>query len=219
MYFYWFVGFLLLTYIILSIGIRYIYEKKRSEALRLIAKSLDLSFEKKSSVDIERCFGHFHMFSQGCWKKIINRIYGNINGIDVIIFEYKYTVSDRSCWWTTYRQTVVSFCSNKMCLPAFELRPKKFFHKIGGLLGYQDIDFDKHSYFSKYYSLKGSDETAIRTIFSPDKLSFFEQHKKICVEGQGDTLLCYRQKKRVKPDNIKSFLQEMQKIQRLFYSG
>jgi hypothetical protein len=119
---------------------------------------------------------------------------------------------------TRYEQTVASFSPAKLKLPVFELRPKRFFHKIGGLLGYQDIDVDTHPDFSKFYLLRGSDEAEIRRIFSSTILSFFEQHKGMCVEVQGSTLLCYRELKRIKPDEIWSFFEEGKKILRLFYS-
>jgi hypothetical protein len=106
-----------------------------------------------------------------------------------------------------------------MNLPGFELRPKNLFHKIRGVLGYQDINFDTHPDFSRYYLLRGMEVSAIRSIFSSTVLSFFEQNKGLCVEAQGKKLLCYRQLKRVKPHEIKLFFEEAYNILRLFYSG
>ena len=213
-YYYWFLGLLLVGIFFI---INYLREKKRSDALRLTAQSLGLNFEKKSNPDIVRRFSHLHLFSQGRAKKIMNRVYGKMNEIDTMVFGYRYRVGSGEDS-KTRSQTVASFSTDKMKLPGFELRPEKLFHKIGGVFGYQDIDFDTHADFSKSYLLRGSDEAKIRNIFSPAILSFFEQHKGLCVEAQGDTLLCYRQSKRVKPDEIWSFLEEGKKILRLFYS-
>lgn len=208
----------LLLYIGIVFAIRYLYKKKRSKELQLAAQSLGLYFEKKGSLNIEQRFGQFPLFSQGYGKKIRNRIYGTVDSVDVMVFGYQYTVG-RGGHPTTYKQTVASFRSNKMNLPGFELRPENLFHKIGGVFGYQDIDFDTHPDFSRYYLLKGSDEAAIRSIFSSTILSFFEQHKGLCVEAQSNTLLCYRRRKRVKPDEVKLFFEEGHRILRLFYPG
>jgi len=209
----------LLLLVLFAMG--YIYEKKRSEKLQLAAQSLRLFFEKEGSINIiEQHFGQFPLFSGGSGKKIRNRMYGTVDDVDVMVFGYQYTVlgAGPDSTSTTYKQTVASFHSSKMNLPGFELRPENLFHKIGGILGYQDIDFDTHPDFSRYYLLRGSLESAIRSVFSSPVLSFFEQHKGLCVEAQGNTLLCYRQKKRVKPHEIKLFFEEGYRILRLFYS-
>jgi hypothetical protein len=88
-----FIWFLLFLGIIFAI--QYIYKKKRSERsekLQLVAQSLGLLFEKNDSSDILQRFSHFHLFSKGHRKKIINRIYGKIDGIHAMIFGYSYTI-------------------------------------------------------------------------------------------------------------------------------
>jgi len=212
------IGLLLFAGIAYAMG--YIYEKKRSGTLQLAAQSLGLFFEQKGRINIEQHFGQFHLFSVGSGKKIKYRMYGTIDEVDVMVFRYEYTVLGAGdAPSTTYKQTVASFRSNKMNLPGFELRPERLFHKIGGIFGYQDIDFDTHPKFSRYYLLRSSNEPKIRSIFSSKVLSFFEKHKGLCVEAQGNTLLCYRREKKVKPHKIKLFFEEGYNILRLFYSG
>ena len=85
------------------------------------------------------------------------------------------------------------------------------------LRGYQDIDISSYPDFSKYYLLRGSDETSIRKVFSPMVISHFEKNKGLSVEVNGDTLICYRQSKRVRPTELKDFLYEGRAVFGLFH--
>ncbi|MGI9471696.1 MAG: hypothetical protein ACR2NZ_09210, partial [Rubripirellula sp.] len=103
---------------------------------------------------------------------------------------------------------VMSFRSVNLDLPAFELRPESVFHRIGKVLGYQDIDFESHPEFSKRYLLRGQDEDAVRAMFTPELLSFFESQEKVSAEASGDLLVFYRAGKRLKPEMIRAFMEE-----------
>jgi hypothetical protein len=63
---------------------------------------------------------------------------------------------------------VISFQSSLLSLPEFELRSENMFHKIGKAFGCQDINFESHPEFSKRYLLRGADEEAVRTFFTPE---------------------------------------------------
>ena len=155
-------------------------------------------------------------------KKIKNCISGRLDGADVMVFEYEYTVGGGKGGSSTSKQTVACFRSNKLILPAFELKQKTLFHKIGGMLGYQSIDFSSHSDFSKVFLLRGNDEASIRNVFSTNVLAYFERHKDLSkdlsVEGREDTLICYRAGERVRPTDIKRFLDEGRAVADLFLS-
>ncbi len=108
------------------------------------------------------------------------------------------------------------FTSERLNLPSFELRPENILHKIGSSFGYQGIDFRSHPQFSSSYLLRGNDEAAIHALFTPEVLRYFERQDGLCVEGDGDKLICYRQRKRVDPHEIKSFLDQGRAVLDLF---
>ena len=205
-------------------GIRRWYESKRSEALRSVALSLGMSCEDGRNIDATQRFGSFQLFSQGSDKKVRNCMSGTIDGIDVTTFGYEYTVvgDDVSA---TLRQTVVVFRSNELSLPNFELRPRERSDKV--LFGERfdklvfgerkDIDFHSHPDFSESYFLTGNDESAIRHVFSRSVLGYFEIYKFWSVEGRDDLLLlCYRHGARLRPDEIKFFLDKGRAVFDLF---
>lgn len=182
-------------------------EKKRTEALQAVAASLKLAFSKKASDSFVPSLSQFHLFSQGRSKKASNVMNGRANEIDVSIFDYQYTTGGGKSSHT-WRQTVVLFRSSMLHLPRFTLRPERLFHKIGSAFGYQDIDFDSHPTFSKQYLLRAADEQACRDVFTDGVLGYYDQRKGLSTEGDGDTLLFYRESKKVPPADIRSFLEE-----------
>ncbi|MCH7726235.1 MAG: hypothetical protein IH991_07130 [Planctomycetes bacterium] len=192
--------------------------RKRREAIKTVADELGLPFFPTGDKSLIDHLSRFHLFSQGQSRKIINMIHGDTEAMDVAIFDYRYTVSSGQ-HSSTHSQTVVCFQSDELNLPEFSMRPEGFFHKIGGMFGYKDIDFESHATFSKAYLLRGPDEAAIRELFREEMLSHFETQKRVCVEGAGNTLVFYRAGRRVKPDEIHSLMEEGFQVLALFRVG
>lgn len=181
--------------------------KKRAEKFKRAAEQLKLPFFPKGDDLLIARLNQFHLFSKGRSRKIINMLHGESNGVELAIFDYRFTVGHGKNARTHY-QSVICFRSPMLCLTPFEMRPKTIFHKIGGLFGHQDINFESHPRFSKKYLLRGEDEARVRELFTPEALSFVESQKKICVEGGGDQLVFYRQSVKIKPEATLEFMQE-----------
>lgn len=201
--------------VVCVILIGYYYEKKRTEALKLIAKNLHFSFSKVGRDLTEHKHQNFQLFSKGHGKKVKNEMWGNRNSIDVSIFGYQYT-EGHGKHSSTYNQTVVSMDCNKLKFPLFELKPENTFHKIGQIFGYQDIDFENFPDFSKNYLLRGEDESKIRQLFTSRVINFFESNNDLCIEAQNNTLILYKPSNRCKPEEIARFIEEGQKVQQIF---
>ncbi len=183
------------------------YEKKRTGQFQQIAEELGLPFFPEGDDSLLDGLGHFYLFSQGRSKKIKNMLHGEANDVELAIFDYRYTIGSgkRS---HRHKQSVIYFRSPKLSLPRFAVRPEGFFHKIGSIFGYQDIDFETNPRFSAEYLLRGDDESGIRELFSDELLTFFESQEEISVEGGGDQLVFYHQDKRIKPDAAREFMEE-----------
>ena len=93
------------------------------------------------------------------------------------------------------------------------MRSENIFDKIGGALGFQDIDFESHPTFSSMFVLKGDNEPAIRDFFTPEILEFFETKKGISVEANlGGSLMFYRPNTRRKPAELRDLLEQAYQI-------
>lgn len=93
-------------------------------------------------------------------------------------------------------------------LPEFQLRPENVFYKVMSALGYQDIDLENRPEFSKAYLLRGTDEAEIRRVFNPEIAQHFERYPGWCVEAGGRWVVVYRAGKRVKPDDLRDFIDD-----------
>ena len=182
-------------------------QKKRTEAMRSVAATMNFTFAEKPDTALRERLSHLHLFSQGHSKKIRNVLTGRAGEMDARVFDYRFTTGGGKNSHT-WRQTVMLCESAKMSLPKFALRPEHFFHKIGQVFGFQDIDFDSHPDFSKRYLLKGDDEREIRKLFDTNTLSFYESHSKLSTEAASHQLIHYHASKRAPPEKMSEFIRE-----------
>jgi hypothetical protein len=149
------------------------------------------------------------LFRRGSSRRFRNVMHGTQGNYQVSVFDYSYTVSGGENS-STYTQTVAAIVQDRP-LPGFELRPEGFLDRIAEAFVHRDLDFETHPEFSKRYVLRGDDETAIRALFTPALLSYFEMvppEKKWHIETSGSTLLAYQAKVTVSPQEIRTFLDD-----------
>jgi hypothetical protein len=190
-------------------------EKRRREALQQVADTMGLSFLPGGDPNLLAALALLPLFSKGRSRQMTNLILGETDEVTMGVFDYRYTTGSGKNSQTRH-QTVAYFRAPDLGLPIFEMKPQHFFHGIGKIFGYQDIDFDTHPRFSKAFLLRGQDEEAIRARFTADVLSALEGIPGVSLEGQGDQLVLYRESKRSKPDRLREFLQEGFRVFTLF---
>ena len=132
---------------------------------------------------------------------------GDSGDVKISIFDYRFTTGSGKNS-TTHSQTIIALQSQQLRCPEFTMRPEVFFDKIGSAMGFQDLDFDSHPQFSKLFVLKGPDEAAIRSFFTPTVLEFFEGQSKISLEASDDTMFFYRNRTLRKPEELKDLLSQ-----------
>jgi hypothetical protein len=187
-------------------------QRKRGEALADVALRTGLTFEAKVSKERLATLGSFHLFKRGHGGTARNLLTGKGDAGPMILLDYQYTTGGGNNAHT-YQQTVAIF-QDVAGLPEFTLAPEHFWHRIGSVFGYQDIDFETSREFSLHYLLRGPDETAIRARFGAEALGFFGQHRDWSVESCGGALAVYRSSKRVKPEEIPAFLADTAAVRR-----
>ena len=92
-------------------------------------------------------------------------------------------------------------------LPVFTLQPEQLWHRIGEWFGMQDINFDSHPNFSPRYLLKSPEEEAVRELFMPELLEFFEEHPGHSVEAAGGIWVLYQSNREIPAEQIRDSLQ------------
>ena len=205
--------FIAVVLLLIGVGIFYSRhaEKKRREKFNEIAIEMGLTFFPNGDQNLLDRLHAFRMFNQGRARKMNNLVSGDSGEVQMAIFDYQYTTgSGKNA--TTHRQSIAALQSTALRCPDFTMRPEHFFDRIGGALGFQDIDFETHPQFSKLFVLQGSNEAALRTYLQPKLLEFFESKPGISVEAQPGMMFFYRSGKRVKPDEIKDLLAQAYEV-------
>ena len=221
-----------LAIILILVGVLFLrtmwkWQEQQLKKFKDVAEQMGMEFSAKGDSALLESLSAFDLFSQS-GVKITNVLHGDSEQLgygedfEVRILEHIYSSGE-----STISQTVICFRSSQLSLPDFSMRPEHFFHKIGSVLGYQDIDFESHptlagtitvaAEFSKEYLLRGKDEQKIRALFTDTVLTFFAAHPdRVLLEGSDDQLILYRSGLRIGPENIPAFMKEGFEVFRLF---
>ena len=190
-------------------------ERQRAKKLKEVSEQMGWAFHPRGDWSLMDRLSLFHLFSQGFTRRIKNIVHGRTERAEVAIFDCEYA-DVRKSKSRTHWQSVVYFRSSSLDLPPFALRPENLFHKIGKVLGYQDIDFVSHPKFSQDYLLRSHDEEGVRRVFREQVLWYFEQQRGVCTEGVANQLIFYRTGQRIKPDGVGRFMEEGFRVFELF---
>jgi hypothetical protein len=187
----------------------------RRDALEALAQTAGWSFAgDRAGLETLGIRVPFRLLSEGYSHRASNVMRMEEQGEQVLIFDHQHTVGSGKSR-STRVQTVVHIRSPRLSLPPFVLSPEHALHKIGGLLGYHDIDFPESPEFSSTYLLRSKEaEDRVRMLFHPAVRLFFEQRPPITVEGQNEELLIYRRHRRVKPDDLRLWVEDALSIAR-----
>ncbi|HAH08293.1 MAG TPA: hypothetical protein DCM05_17505 [Elusimicrobia bacterium] len=188
-------------------------ERKRSQALGQAAARMGL--EPLVWEPSQRGLYGLQVFDQGHNRRTYNvfrRLFSETE--EAYLFDYDYTTGSGKSRHT-HRQTLAAFRRSGRALPRFELRPENVLHKIGGLFGYQDIDFEGFPEFSRNYLLRGQDEAAVRALWRPFLLQHLGLHPGWCLEGGGDWLVAYRDGRRVEAEKLQEFFEDSRALHAL----
>jgi len=179
---------------------------------------MGLSYAEKGDKALLASLDHFRLFKKGHSRRITHLVQGQANEIDLKVFDYRYTTGGgRNA--SAHRQSVLLLRTPDLNLPAFTLRPEGLLDKIGAVFGLQDMDIEDRPDFSKHFILRGLDEAALRRLFRPEVLAWYETHHGVSTEGAGQELVFYRAGKRVPPEGLPARLEEGFALLTLFRSG
>lgn len=184
-------------------------ENKRTKDLQKVAGSLNFTFCQRDDDLLSHMTGFNTVHPDGKIR-IRNIMRGSANDVDITIMDCWYRVDANGgggYYW--YKQTAILFNSALPDILDFTLEPKGIVDKIGDVFSIHGIDFDRHPKFSKQYQLLGPDKNAIRSVFGDNLLSYYESAEKgIVTEVKKHKFLFYRYGKKVRPRDIKAFMEE-----------
>jgi len=183
--------------------------KKRIADMQALATRL--GYEYAQDAGMLGALDQIGLLSRGHSHKTTNLLRAKEDGTTTAVFDWYFAVGHGK-HRTSHNQSVLLFESPRLSLPAFKLRPEHLGHRIAGLLGQQDIDFEGQPDFSSAYLLQGSDEPRIRAFFDRARLTFLAARPGLCLDGNGSILLYYRADRRLSPDAIPALVEEGRQV-------
>lgn len=190
--------------------IGHLRSKKRTEAMRTIAESLEMKFEAEKCDPSTLGLDGIDLFEKGRSRKVLNLIKGKFEDTKAFIFDYHY-VTGGGKNSSHHSQTVIAY---KICskdgfqLPKFTCKPERFYHIFADMFGLKDIDFEQYPEFSKAYRLIGEDADSVRKIFNETVIRQLEAeiNQRWNVDAAGEWLVIHKYNKIIKPNDCPQFL-------------
>lgn len=185
------------------------YERRRSQELARFALERGFLFQARGEPFTADETQKILSFCRLGAARARNILRGSAGGLECVLFD-----SFRRGGRGGHYETVVAF---RLLLPEFELmamrhglNPALMSH-VFSRLGLSVLTFDSHPEFSHNYLLLGRDPDAVRRLFTPALLSYFEsldRSKRWAVESGGGWLLVHRGWQRLKPEELPPFLDQ-----------
>lgn len=198
--------------------VRYLKKLDRKDLEKLSAAANALGFTSRAAAD-QSLMGNSHLANLGRRRSILNNVLERSTsaaGRDVI-FNFTYTASaGKNARWIT--QTVMQMESPTIHLPQFLLEPA-----AGGATDSRQmppagnvIDVGASSKFKELFVLRGTDEAGIRQLFTPAVIQECEQRALLSMEGNANGLLLYENGRRIKPEELETFVNQGSRMKSLF---
>jgi hypothetical protein len=137
--------------ILVIVGIVYAFMKarQRREAMARLAAELDLKFYAADPWDLPVRYGHMDLFQTGHSRRASNVLAGQVDGRDVVAFDYQYTTGSGKNSHTYYCQAAVF--EMPIVAPRLWLRRENIFDKIASWVGHDDLNFESAEFSGRYH--------------------------------------------------------------------
>jgi hypothetical protein len=196
--------------------IAHLRAKKRTEAMRALAESLEMEFEAEKFHPSKLGIDGIDLFEKGRSQKVINLIKGTFEDTNTFIFDYHYLTGGGKNS-AKYLQTVIAFKIRSKYgfkLPQFTCKPERFYHRFADVFGFKDIDFEEYPVFSKAYRLNGDRGDTVRKIFNETVIRKLEAESKQRwnVDGSGEWLVIHKNDRIIEPEDCPKFLRDSKNL-------
>ena len=189
--------------ILLLVPLLFLEHKRAEKQRRDVAERLGIEYHKRlvpadqamfakfalASRGRKQMFAKFALTSRG--RNASKAFVADSGDLRMVIFDFRYIVGSGS-GSRVYKQTVVMAQSELLSIPVFKISPEDMRQKIASLFGYQDINFDDDTNFSKAFKLTGPDIDKIRAFFTAKRRQELLSQRQIILEGNGDQFIFHQ---------------------------
>jgi hypothetical protein len=154
------------------------------------------------------------MFKIGSRHKWRDEISGVFNGRPFTAFEYQY-VSGTGRFQAAYNKAMIHWQVDRASLPHFTMVPANtYLFRIGRTP--EDVDFPDDKAFSKACIITGSDQVAMRALFTPQLRTALAAVPGLYVAAQARDVFWWREGRLPGPDGFEAFLTDGDHVLKLF---
>jgi hypothetical protein len=191
-------------------SVRWLIDRRRSNALASIAKDLGMKFTVHPAQDDLPASSKLSLFQLGSSAAFRNLMAGQLGGVDVLMVDYRCKLTTARRLWDRSKTTVVVFPNAAPRLPGFTLTPRVGLKSQASVLnlrlgGYPDLKVGQQPAhpFASHYWVGASDAKAVANLFTPHAMDFFVENKNWNVEVFEHHVAVYRIDRLVKPEDCK----------------
>lgn len=195
-----------LKFIVTDASIRLTHRQKR---LRNLATERDYTYS--SEVNWQTSYlKQFHFFEIRPIERKYNCLNGSFKELNVsweiadVMFNEGQTFTAE-----TFNTTLMVLKLNRK-LPIFTMEKEKayerLFDRVIALTGYKDIEFEMYPNFSRKFLVMGNQVDEVRSLFTDEVISFFEEHQISHIESNGEALLIFNKLKLARTDETLEFI-------------
>ena len=196
-----FPAFLAIAAAAIVIGI--VMGRKRREEMRALAAELGFQFHENDPWGLPTRYERFDLFGHGHSKRASNILHGQVDGTNVVLFDYRYkTGSGKNESTHHYHAAVFSM---PIVSPSLRMRGENIFDRVASWVGHDDIDFESDE-FSRRYHVKCTDRRFAYDFFHARLIEYLLSCGQVPNLETGGTLLLVNQSGSGKPDQFRRLL-------------
>jgi len=190
----------------------------RQVRLQNLAKEKEYQFT--SQVDWNTSYlKNFHFFEIRPIERKSNCIQGSFKQLNVSWELADVTFSEGAAFTAEVFTTTVMVVKLNKQIPVFSMEKEgvidKIFDRVMAFTGYQDIDFNMYSGFSKKFLIMGKDEEEIRAFFVDEIIQFFENHQIYHLESNGEAIVIFDKIKLARTDETIALIEYGEQLSKL----
>jgi hypothetical protein len=207
---------IVVLFIVGSIVISMIIEKKRIEAMSALALRLGLQFSSGNDYHLADQYHFINGLALGDNRYAYNILHGDYQGQSLTAFHYHYeththTKNGRS---TTHHYLSVMALKLPLSFPELVIAPEGIFSKVAQALGYADIDFESHE-FSNSFCVRSPNKKFAYDICNAQMIDFLLGNKQLRIEIEKN-VLAFVFNECISPEKIEENIPKLIKVRSLF---
>ena len=118
--------------------------RERREAMARLAAELGLTYYRDDPWDLPTRYGPFELFSAGHSRRASNVLAGAVDGREVLLFDYQYTIGSGKNRTTHYYQAAI--LELPILAARFHLRRENLLDRVASWVGHDDINFESEEF-------------------------------------------------------------------------